>query len=193
MASWQDMLRTIYGAVSGTELQVDVAGALPAGSALIGKVQPFAAMLEGGVTELVGINEQVDQNDYSGSVGVALGGTYSGEILAFALYATEDGSGAIQDSAGYLIILDADPAVASGDTALAAAEYPTILGVVKVETTDWITDAAGGVAYITDTPVPFHALSTLYFVWKHADATALNDGAGDDEQLEFNFWWRRDS
>ena len=155
--------------------------------------KPFANILEAGLTELVGINEKVDQNDYSGSVAVSLGAQpVSGEILAFAFYATEDGSGAVQDSAGKLILLDADPAVASGDTALAAAEYVTILGVVEVSASDWHTDANGGVAYIVDTPVPFHALATLYAVWFHSDATGLNDAAGDDEQLEFNFWYRRD-
>ena len=154
---------------------------------------PFAAVLEGGLTELVGVDEQVDQNDYSGSVEVALGGTHSGELLSFAFYATENGSGAVQDSAGRLIILDADPAVASGDTALAAGEWPTVLGVVQVEAGDWIMDANRGVAYIVDTPVAFHALSTLYFVWLHEDATSLNDAAEDDELLEFNFWYRRDS
>ena len=155
--------------------------------------QPLSAILEGGLTELVGINEQVDQNEYSASVGVALGGTYSGEILSFALYATEDGTGAVQDSDGWLLVLDADPATTAGDTALTAAEWVTVLGRARVTPADWITDANGGVAYIYDTPIPFHALATLYFVWLHKDATSLNDGAGDDEQLEFNFWYRRES
>lgn len=167
--------------------------ALAAGSELIGKTQPFSVMLEGGLTELVGADEQVDQNDYGGSVGVSLGGTYSGEILSFAFYATESGSGAVQDSAGRLLILDADPSLAAGATALDAAEWVTVLGMVQVESDDWITDANGGIAYVKDTPVPFHALSTLYLVWYHEDATSLNDGAGDDEVLQCNFWYRRDS
>ena len=155
--------------------------------------KPFANILEAGVTELVGINEQVDQNDYSGSVAISLGAQpVSGEILAFAFYATEDGSGAILQSTGKLILFDADPAVTSGDTALAAAEYPTILGVVEVGSSDWHADTAGAVAYITDTPVPFHALATLDAVWFHSAATSINSAAGDDEQLELNFWYRRD-
>lgn len=160
-------------------------------------VKPFSNMLEAGLTELVGIDEQVDQNDYSGSVEIDVSAPgsqpTSGEILAFAFYATEDGSGAIQDSAGKLILLDADPAVSSGDTALAAAEFVTILGVVDVAASDWHIDANGGVAYIYDTPVPFHALTSIYAVWFHSDATSLNSAAGDDEQLEFNCWYRRDS
>jgi hypothetical protein len=156
-------------------------------------MKPFAAMLEGGLTELVGINEQVDQNDYSGSIGVALGGTYSGEILSIALYATEDGTGAVQDSAGILYIFDADPSIASGDTAMTAAERVTIIGKIGIGAADWDVDANGGLAYICNQPIPFHAVSNLYFVWKHLDATGLNDAAGDDEQLEFNFWYRRES
>lgn len=157
-------------------------------------VLPFGGIQELGLTELVGINEEVNTSDYGGSVGVALGeGAESGELLSFAFYATEDGSGAVQDSAGELLILDADPAVSVGDTALAAAEWPTVLGRVKVAATDWTTDGGGGVAYIYNQPIPFHSLVTLYFVWFHTDATDLNDAAGDDEQLEFNAWWLKHS
>ena len=209
-AAMDTNLATVAGAVSGTEMQVDVvtlpalaagtnnigdvdiASAIPAGTNTIGKVQPFSAVLEGGVTELIGINEQVDQNDYSGSVGVALGGTYSGEILQIALYSTEDGTGAVQTPDGVLLMLDADPAVSSGDTALAASEWPTVFRKIAVGADDWTTDTAGGVATY-DSPIPFHAMSTIYFVFLLTSATSFNDAAGDDEQLEFNFWYRRDS
>jgi len=154
---------------------------------------PFSPLLEGGLTELIGIDEQVDQNDYSGSVGVALAGTYSGEILSVSLYTTEDGSGAILEPAGTLFLLDADPAIASGDTAMTASERVTVVGQIEVLASDWKSDANGASANIKIQPIPFHALSTLYFVWFHEDATSFNDAAGDDEQLEFNFWYRRES
>lgn len=173
--------------------KVDSLPALAAGSNLIGKVQPFTAIQEGGITELIGINEQVDQNEYSASVGVSLGATYSGEILAVILISTEDDSGTIQTPAGKLLILDADPATSAGDTALAATEWPTVIGIIPVAATDWLSDTAGAAAYITDTPVPFHPLATLYFVWFHESADSFNDAAGDDEQMELNFWYRRDS
>lgn len=159
-------------------------------------VKPFMPILEGGLTELVGINDQVDQNDYSDSVGVSVAFDQlplSGEILSVILISTEDGTGAVQVPNGKLIILDADPAVAFGAVALAAAEWPTVLGVISVATGDWVSDANGGAAYICDQPVPFHALKTLYFVWLHQHATSLNSAGADDEQLEFNFWYRRDS
>jgi hypothetical protein len=150
-------------------------------------------ILELGLNELIGINDQVDQNDYGGSVAITLGTQpVSGEILAFAFYSTEAGSGAVLQPTGKLILLDADPATATGDTALLAAEHITVLGIVDVAAAHWIADANGAVAHIVDTPIPFHRLSSIYAVWKHTLATGYNDAAGDDEQLQFNAWYRRD-
>lgn len=167
--------------------------ATPAGTNMIGLIQPFAAMLQGTLTELIGINEQVDTDEYGASVGVGLGGTYSGEILSITLYTTEDGTGAILTPAGLLMILDADPATTAGDSDLTAVERVTVLGQVVVEAANWRADANGASVFVFNQPVPFHALATLYFVWFHEDATSFNDAGGDDEQLEFDFWYRRDS
>lgn len=156
-------------------------------------IQPFEEIQKGGLTELIGTDEQVDQNDYGGSVGVALAERASGEILSFTFYSRMTGSGSVQTPAGTLLILDADPAVSAGDTSIAAAERQTVIGQVVVAAADWQADANGASACITGTPIPFHALETLYFVWFHEDATSYNDAGGDDEILEFNFWYRRDS
>ena len=155
--------------------------------------KPFAEMKESGLVELIGINEQVDQDEYSASVGVVLGGTYSGEILMVTLYSTEDGSGAVQEPDGVLIFLDIDPEAAAGDAALTAAERVTIIGQIDVETDDWQSDANGASACIKNQPLTFHSLATIYAVWFHKNATSFNDVAGDDEQLEMNMWYRRDS
>ena len=160
--------------------------------------KPFSAILEAGLTALIGKDEQVDQNDYGASVAIDVSAPgsqpASGEILSFAFYSTEEGSGAVQTPDGYLILMDANPAVTAGDTAITAAEHVTILGIVTVESADFIvSDANGATAYIYDTPVPFHHLATLYAVWFHASATSYNDAAGDDERLRFNCWYRRDS
>ena len=160
------------------------------------EVLPFEPMGELGVTELIGVNEQVDQYEYSASVGVALGDTMSGEILSIALYATEDGTGQIITEDGVLLLMDADPSVSAGDAHLTAGEWPTILGKVVIAADDWFEENAsttGAVVYKTCTPIPFHELSTIYAVYYHEGATSWNDGAGDDEQLEFNGWYRRDS
>jgi hypothetical protein len=155
--------------------------------------QPFDPIREIGVTELVGADEQVDQNEYGGSVAISLGVQISGEFLHFTLYSRETGTGAIQTPAGSLFILDADPANAAGAAAITAAARLTVIAEVPVAAADWPADAAGASVTVTDKPVAFHALQTIYFLWFHEDATSLNDGAGDDEILEVNAWYRRDS
>jgi len=157
---------------------------------------PLYHITELGLTELVGADEQVDQNDYGASVALTLGDGVrpnSGEFLSFAFYTTETGTGAILTPQGTLLLLDADPAVAAGDTSITAAERVTVLGHVKVLAGDWKGDANGASAYIYNQPLPFHNLQTLYAVWFHEDATTINSAAGDDEILQFNAWYRRDS
>ena len=155
--------------------------------------RPFSGLLEGGLTELIGINEEVNTDDYGGSVGVALVGTYSGEILQFTFYGTEDDGGVAPTPEGTLFIFDVDPTISAGDTVMAAAERITAIGQINVLASDFKEDANGSSACIKDQPIVFHSLATLYFVWFHTDATDINDAEGDDEQLEFNFHYRRDS
>lgn len=157
---------------------------------------PRYQITEIGVTELIGADEQVDQNDLGGSVAVTLGDgirPVSGEILSFMFYTHKTGTGAILQPTGTLLLLDADPAVTAGDTAVTSAENLTILGTVTLEAGDWTADANGARASIIDTPIPFHNLHTLYAVWLHTLATSFNDGGGDDEIMSFNAWYRRDT
>lgn len=179
----------------GTTNGVQVNAALPAGTNNIGKVSPLAAMAEFGVTELIGTNESVAQNRYCASAAVALGGTYSGEILSIGLFASEDGTGAIITEAGRLLFFDADPTVSTNDANLAAADWPTLIAAVDIAAGDWLEEAAGGLGSMVSkaVAVPFHALSTIYVAYYHQGATTWNDAAGDDEQLELNCWYRRDS
>lgn len=159
-------------------------------------MRDLTRVVETGLLELVGKDEEIASGEVGGSVSFSLtangqpnkNGT--GEILNVTLIATQEGTGAIQDSAGYLLVFDADPNPTAGDTDLAAAEWKTLIGIVTVEASDWITDANGGAAFIYDTPIAFHDCETLYFVWLHNDATSLNDGAGDDEVLEMNAFMR---
>lgn len=155
--------------------------------------QPFHPIVEIGLTELVGINEQVDQDDFGGSVAVTLPYEMSGEILNALFVSTEDGTGAVLYPAGTLLIFDTDPTIAAGDTDVGAGNWENLIGMIEVAATDWKTDAVGAAAYITGTPIAFHHLSTLYLAWFHEDATSYNDAAEDDEQLEVNLWIRRDS
>jgi len=155
--------------------------------------QPFDPIHEAGLTELIGDAEQVDQNDYSGSVAVSLGVHVSGEILQVTLYATETGTGAVLTPAGTLFLFDADPSISSGDTAMTLAARQTVIAQIPVSSGDWKSDANGASAAILDSPVAFHQVTALYFAWLHEEATSFNSAAGDDESLDFNFWFRRDS
>jgi hypothetical protein len=160
--------------------------------------QPFNPIQELGITQLVGPDQQVDQNEYAASVAALLGPSgynkpISGEILHLTLFSRETGSGSVQTPAGQLLVLDADPATAAGDTSITAAERLTVIGAIPVTADDWISDANGASATIFTKPLAFHALHSLYLLWFHEDATSLNDAAGDDEILEVNAWYRMDS
>lgn len=155
-------------------------------------------IVESTLTELIGADEQIDQNDFGGSVevdlaGLAIVGGCSGEILSVMLFATEAGTGAILEPAGTLFIFDADPSISAGATSMSAAARVTVLGQVVVGANDWKADANGASVFVYNQPVPFHELDSLFLAWFHEDATSFNDGAGDDEKLEVKFWYRRDS
>jgi hypothetical protein len=117
----------------------------------------------------------------------------SGEILQVTLYATETGTGAVLTPAGTLFLFDADPSISSGDTAMTLAARQTVIAQIPVSSGDWKSDANGASAAILDSPVAFHQVTALYFAWLHEEATSFNSAAGDDESLDFNFWFRRDS
>lgn len=186
-------VEVIDNIVSGSEAQVDVVAALPAGTNNIGKVSPVAAMVEDGITEIIDADDaEVDQNEYSATADLALGGSYSGTIRGVELVLTP-GSGAVQAGDGVLFFFDADPNTSSGDTSISVAERKTIIGQVDVAAADWDTDAAGGSVH-KQVQIPFHAVSTIYAVFRNTDATAVfNSDAGDDEELHMNMWYDRHS
>ena len=160
-------------------------------------VAPFSAILESGILALIAINdaEVAASGEYSDTRDWALGATHSGEILSVQLTSAESGSGAVQEGRGKVFFFDADPNTSAGDVSLAAAgaEHKTILGVVNIEASDWDTDANGGVA-MKAVAIPFHALATIYIVYRNIDGSAVwNSAAGDDETLDINVWYRRDS
>jgi hypothetical protein len=148
-----------------------------------------------GITNLVAKDEQIDQGDHSAAVSVDLPGDrpISGELLSFMFHAAETGSGALLPSAGELLVFTADPEHSSGDvgTGITAAEWQTCIGRVKVAATDWTEESLACFAYIPDQPVPFYDAETLYFVWRHTDATSINSAAGDDETLDFDATYLR--
>ena len=190
----------VRAVVDADGLEVHIDKALPAGTNQIGSVQPFSPILHGELTELIGINERVDQNEYSASVGVTMtsgsptSGSVSGEVLHTTLYSRATGSGSALTPVGTLMFCNGDPGmVTSGSTAMPVAVRQSIIGQIVVLAADWRGDALGASVTIPDQRLAFDELSNMYLVWFHEDATAYNDNAGDDEILEADFWYRRDS
>lgn len=157
------------------------------------EVKPWSPVLELGLTELVGINEALAQNQHCASVGVALSRTCSGVLRSLCFYSTESGSGAVIVPAGTLYVFDANPSVTLADAALSAAAWKTCLGYYTIATADWKSDAGGAARYVSDLYIPFHSVGTLYFAFLMTSATPINDAAGDDELLQFNAWYERQS
>ena len=184
------LVKVEYGAADSAT-QVDATNPLPVSS------QPFAAVIEVGITSLIGINdtEMSAGGDYSNTADLSLGGTFSGEILSVLLVSSETGAGTIQTGRGVVFFFDADPNVVAGDTDLAAAgaEHKTIIGMVKIEAGDWDSDA-NGASVMATVAIPFHAIGTVYAVYRNTDGSAVwNLNTDDDELLDINVWFRRDS
>ena len=132
-------IKLIHGADGTNDGDVANTNPLPVSST------PFAAILEVGLTELIGEDSTTvaASGEYSNTADLSLGGTYSGEILSFVLVSHENGSGAVQTGKGVVFFFDADPNVSAGDTdlALIGAEHATIVGMIPVEADEWDADA----------------------------------------------------
>ena len=160
-------------------------------------VVPFSALLEVGITALIGPDdaEIAAGGELSNTADLALTTTLSGEIVSVLLVSYETGSGAVQFGRGRILFFDADPNTSAGDSDLAAAgaEYLTILGIVDIEKGDWDSDATGA-AVFKSVAIPFHAIGTVYAVYRNTDGSAVwNSAVGDNEELDINIWYRRES
>jgi hypothetical protein len=160
------------------------------------EVVSLNGLIEAGLTELIGPDDAaITAGEYTNTADFALSADLdeSGEILSVLLVSTESGIGAVQTPAGTLLFFDADPNTSAGDTSLTAAEWQSLIGFVTINTTDWVSDGSGAAAFKA-TSIPFHICSTLFVVFTTATGSdAINAGAPDNEELDLNFWYRRDS
>lgn len=153
--------------------------------------------IESAMYELIDKDDtEVSTDDYSSTVDIDVSGAsggkaVSGEIQSILLVASELGTGAVRANTGIVYFFDSDPNTTSGDTAITAAERKTIVGQVDVASTNWDDDASGG-SIVEIVAIPFHALKTIYCVFRNS-GTAFNDAAGDDEELHIQIHYRRDS
>ena len=151
---------------------------------------PFQAMVETGAVELIGVDEQASQYDWSDGTEIALGGTYSGEILNVTLIL----SGSLSE-AGTLVVFDADPSVTLADANLATASWLLAIGKNDVAAGDWFEENSGGTGAVAHfaTPIAFHGVSSLWVAYYHEGATQWNSLAADNETLDIQIEYRRDS
>ena len=155
-----------------------------------------------GLVTLVDKDDQVQQTEYGGAVelslaaaaGLPAGAPLSGELLRLVLVSRAGSAGTVQKPAGTIYLFTAEPDVSPADSALASGDsWAGAWAAVTVATTDWKGDDAGAMATILTDPIPFHAVSSLWVVWLHGDATSFNAEADHDETMHMNAWFRRES
>jgi hypothetical protein len=141
--------------------------------------------------ELIGIDEQVDQNEFSEDQSFTLnanGGIIYGARAVMAFSGT---TGASIREAGWVYLFDADPGLSVGDTALASAAVArTCFGGFALAAADWSPVAGAFNIQTVELQIPFHGVATAYAAYFHEGATSFNDGANDDEILELSLWYR---
>ncbi len=152
--------------------------------------QPFQAIAETGLTEIIGADEQIAQYDWSDGTEIVLGGSYSEELLNYTVVM----SGAI-NQAWTLLVFDADPGVTAGDANLATASWDLVVAKIDGAAGDWFCENSGGTGCVATFEIPHavHSLSSVWVAIYWEGATTLNDGAADDEVISVNIWYRRDS
>jgi hypothetical protein len=148
--------------------------------------------------ELAGVNEQLVQNSWSGSVNVPIKAESMGIRLVgliFHLHFDQTAGGAAMSPTGTLAFFKGDPSVVSGTLvgALTAAQLEQLIFYYDIAAADWdIWRAAGAdaleVAYLSMNSnrfaIPRMADDSLYAAFLYTDATTLNSAANDQEQIE---------
>ena len=127
--------------------------------------------IEVGLTQLIGINEAVGVNQFSATADLDLtrtAGSLSpavpGEIQSLLLVSSA--AGAPIEPTGWLFFMDADPATAAGDAALALVDRQALIAQVEIFAADWDSDATAASAYKV-VALPFHDVRYLYLSLIH--------------------------
>lgn len=153
---------------------------------------PFMPILDSGLIEVIGADEQVDQNDYAGSFefnphqGYSTSNRPASGIIR-GMFLVSTGGSILQPTGTMLLLRDTDPSVAAGATSITAAEWQTAFGAISVVSGSWLSaDANGAIAFV-ECNVPFSELASIYCVFDYTLVTSFNSDPGDDEVLEVRF------
>lgn len=157
-------------------------------------VRPQLHLKEFGVTELIGKDEQVAQNQFGAHVEISIGASgknVSGEILNVVIISS---GGDKIGEAGRLYFFDADPTITAGAGDMTLAEAKLLIGQIEIAASDWKN--AGGTPTVKtvfkEVAIGFHAVPSIFAAYFHAGATQINSAGGDDEVFDFNVWYRTD-
>lgn len=157
-------------------------------------VRPWEPIKELGLTELIGADEQVAQNQFSADETIALGSLMSGEILGVLLEMHAAAAGAVINEVGYLYFFDADPGLSAADTSFSSvANAQKAIGGIAVAVADWSPAAGKYIICTKSVAIPFHVIENLYIAYFHTGATQYNSAGNDNEVLSVNAWVRRES
>ena len=151
---------------------------------------PFQPISRIGPTELVGINEQMAQFEYSDATEIALGCTCSGEFLGL----TGIFSGTLTEAATFLVFAS-DPSISLGDANMPTASWPLVIIKYDVAAGDWHEEDSGGTGamFYSVQPGAFDELTSVWIVVYWEGGTTVNSLAGDNEKIDVGFWFRQDS
>ena len=152
--------------------------------------------IEAGIQILVPPGTSLAQNEFSATADFdvtrtagALTPAVPGQIEGILLIGYA-GIGQAPTQEGWIFFFDEDPNTTCGDATLTAAIRRTALGMVHFFPADWDTAGDNSSAY-RPVEVPFHAVDTLYAVFRNLGAD-INDLVKDTEVLAINIWYRRD-
>ena len=87
---------------------------------------------------------------------------------------------------GSILFFDADPAITADTADLTLAEAQTVVSVVSLLGTDYLTNFASSAINCQAIDESFHGIT--HVVYHQQGATTL-----DDEDIELHLWYRRDS
>jgi len=150
---------------------------------------------------LIGVNDQIAQNEFGASQQIDVDGgesneaTLTAEIVGITLVSRESGSGVIIKAPIDFMMFNSDPSISAGDTSLNTAQLDALVSVINITTGDYastLTNAAVGTKSLAH-PFITDGTGKLWISPINRSATTYNSAVGDDEILSARVYIRRDN